>query len=85
MVLIPGTDTRGAATPEDALGGKVCALASRAYESDYPDTAAALERYRPEQLISFAARLDPGREGEDFADAARRLDQLPDEAFIRLG
>jgi hypothetical protein len=58
---------------------------SRAYERDYLDTAAALERYTPEQLISFAARLDPGLEGEDFADAARRLDQLPDEAFIRLG
>jgi hypothetical protein len=73
MVLISGT------------GGKVCALASQAYERDYLDTAAALERYTPEQLISFAARLDPGLEGEDFADAARRLDQLPDEAFIRLG
>ena len=60
-------------------------LASRAYERDYLGTAAALERYKPEQLISFAARLDTGPEGEDFAAAARRLDQLPDEAFIRLG
>jgi hypothetical protein len=45
---------------KDALGGKACALASRACERDYPSTAAALERYTPEQLISFAARLDPG-------------------------
>jgi hypothetical protein len=29
---------------EDVVGGKVCALASRAYERDYLDTAAALER-----------------------------------------
>src|SRR5262245_34972711 len=63
---------------EDALGGKVCALASRAYERDYLDTAAALERYTPQQLIGFAARLDPGLEGEEFADAARRLDQVAD-------
>ncbi|HKA96612.1 MAG TPA: hypothetical protein VKD66_10135 [Streptosporangiaceae bacterium] len=63
---------------EDALGGKVCALASRAYERDYLDTAAALERYTPQQFISFAVRLDPGLEGEDFADAARRLDQVAD-------
>ena len=56
------------AAPEDALGGKICALASRAYERDYLGTAAALERYTLERLISFAARLDPGLEGEDFAD-----------------
>jgi len=70
---------------EDAIGGKVCALASRAYERDYLDTAAALERYTPGQLISFARRLDPGLEGEDFADAAQRLDRTPDEAFTDLG
>lgn len=29
---------------EDVIGGKVCALASRGYERDYLDTAAALER-----------------------------------------
>jgi hypothetical protein len=41
---------------EDVLGGKVCALASRAYERDYVDTAAALERYTADQLIGFAKR-----------------------------
>src|SRR5262249_14104786 len=57
---------------EDAIGGKVCALASRAYERDYLDTAAALEHYTPQQLISFAERLHPGLGAENFADAARR-------------
>ena len=44
---------------EDVLGSKVCALASRVEPRDYVDTAAALERYRPAQLIGFARRLDP--------------------------
>jgi nucleotidyltransferase AbiEii toxin of type IV toxin-antitoxin system len=70
---------------EDAIGGKVCALASRAYERDFLDTAAALQRYTPAQLVSFAQRLDPGLEAEDFADAGRRLDRLPDQAFTDLG
>jgi hypothetical protein len=42
MVLNP-VPARGAATPEYALGGKVYALASRAYERDYLDTAASHE------------------------------------------
>jgi hypothetical protein len=70
---------------EDALGGKVAALASRSYERDYWDTSAALERYTPEQLIAFARRLDPGLQPEDFADAGRRLDRTADEAFADLG
>ena len=71
MVLIPGTGAWCGNTGERAPG-KVCALASWACERDYPGTAAALERYTPEQLISFTAQLDPGLEGEDFAGAARR-------------
>jgi len=70
---------------EDVIGGKVCALASRAYERDYLDTAAALERYSPADLIAFARRLDPGLEGQDFAEAAQRLDQMPDDAFSAYG
>jgi hypothetical protein len=71
---------------EDVVGGKVCALASRAYERDYVDTAAALERgYTVEQVIGFARALDPGLTGEDFADAGRRLDNIDDEAFARYG
>jgi Nucleotidyl transferase AbiEii toxin, Type IV TA system len=70
---------------EDALGGKVAALASRSYERDYWDTSIALERYTPAQLIGFARRLDPGLQAEDFADAGNRLDRMPDEAFADVG
>ena len=70
---------------EDVTGGKVCALASRAYPRDYADTAAALGHYGTEQLIGFARRLDPGLTSQDFADAGRRLDRMPDEAFAPFG
>ncbi len=69
---------------EDAIGGKVCALASRAEPRDYIDTAATLRRgYTPEQLIGFARRLDPGLTERDFADAGRQLDRMPDEVFAQ--
>ena len=58
---------------QDVLGSKVCALASRVEPRDYADTAAALERYRPAQLIGFAKRLDPGLTDRDFADAGLAL------------
>jgi hypothetical protein len=70
---------------EDVIGGKVCALASRSYERDYVDTAAALARYSVGQVIGFARRLDPGLDDRDFAEAGQRLDQMPDQAFISLG
>jgi hypothetical protein len=70
---------------EDAVGGKVCALASRVEPRDYADVAAALERYSPAQLISFARRLDPGLTGEDFAYAGLELDQIDDRAFAEIG
>jgi hypothetical protein len=70
---------------EDVVGGKVCALASRAVPRDYLDTAAALERYTVAELIGLARRLDPGLTGQDFADAARRLDQVDDGWFASLG
>jgi hypothetical protein len=71
---------------EDVIGGKVCALASRAYARDYVDAAAALARgYSIEQVIGFARALDPGLTAEDFADAGRRLDTMDDEAFARYG
>lgn len=66
---------------EDLAGWKVCALASRVEPRDYVDTAAALEHYTVDQLISFAKRLDPGLEDRDFVDAGRRLDQMPDQLF----
>jgi Nucleotidyl transferase AbiEii toxin, Type IV TA system len=69
---------------DDVVGGKVCALASRAVERDYVDTAAALGRgYSVEQLIGLARALDPGLTADDFADAGSRLDHLDDEAFAR--
>ncbi len=70
---------------EDVLGGKVCALASRAVPRDYLDTAAALERYTVAELTGFAKRLDPGLSDEEFADAGRRLDQVSDGWFASLG
>jgi predicted nucleotidyltransferase component of viral defense system len=70
---------------EDVLGSKVCALASRVEPRDYVDTAAALERYTPEQLIAFAKRLDPGLTDQEFADAGRQLSRIPDALFARYG
>jgi Nucleotidyl transferase AbiEii toxin, Type IV TA system len=70
---------------EDVVGGKVCALASRAEPRDYVDTAAALQRYSISQVIGFARRLDPGLTGRDFADAGRRLDRWPDRIFAPFG
>ena len=70
---------------EDVVGGKVCALASRAEPRDYVDTAAALERYTIDQVISFARQLDPGLTRRDFADAGRRLDKWGDGIFAPFG
>lgn len=70
---------------EDVLGGKVNALASRVEPRDYVDTANALERYRPAQLIGFGKRIDPGLRDEDYAEAGRRLDELSDRRFIAFG
>jgi hypothetical protein len=68
----------------DVIAGKVVALASRAAERDYIDTAAALGRgYDVAQLISLAQELDPGLEDQDFAEAGDRLDQMTDRAFAR--
>jgi len=70
---------------EDVIGGKVCALASRAEPRDYVDTAAALRRYSIEEIIGFARRLDPGLTDQDFADAGQRLDQWGDGVFAPFG
>jgi len=70
----------------DVIAGKVVALASRAAERDYIDTAAALARgYSITQLIALAQELDPGLEDQDFAEAGDRLDQMTDRAFARYG
>jgi hypothetical protein len=79
------TDLGPVLTLEDVIGGKICALAGRAYERDYLDTAAALKLYSPAELIDLARQLDPGLEGRDFAEAGQRLDQIPDSAFTVFG
>ena len=68
---------------EDVVGSKICALASRVEPRDYVDTAAVLERYTVDQLITFAKRLDPGLTDREFADAGRQLDRMPDGMFAR--
>ncbi len=70
---------------EDVVGGKVCALASRAEPRDYLDTAAAMKRYSIEQMIGFARRLDSGLTDRDFGDAGRRLDRWGDGVFVPFG
>jgi Nucleotidyl transferase AbiEii toxin, Type IV TA system len=70
---------------EDVVGGKVCALASRAEPRDYIDTAAALRHYSIQDAIRLARRLDPGLADRDFADAGRRLDGWGDPVFAPFG
>jgi hypothetical protein len=70
---------------QDVVGGKVCALASRAEPRDYIDTAAALRHYSVAEAIGLARRLDPGLEDSDFADAGRRLDHWGDGVFGSFG
>jgi hypothetical protein len=70
---------------EDVIGGKVCALASRIEPRDYVDTAAALGRYRIDEVIAFARRLDPGLDRRDFADAGRQLDRWSAAVFAEYG
>jgi hypothetical protein len=70
---------------EDAVGGKVSALASRAEPRDYADVAAALDRYSMAELIGLARRLDPALTGEDFAHAGLRLDRMDDRTFTEIG
>ncbi len=69
---------------DDVVAGKIAALASRAAERDYIDTAAAIDcGYSVSKLITLARDLDPGLEDRDFAEAGDRLDRLEDEAFAR--
>jgi hypothetical protein len=70
---------------EDAVGGKVSALASRAEPRDYANVAAALDRYSMDWLIGLARRLDPGLTGEDLAYAGSHLDRMDDRVFAEIG
>ena len=65
---------------DDAIGGKVAALATRAAERDYLDVAAALARgYSVAQLTALALAA------EDFAKRRPRLDRLHDDRFAPYG
>lgn len=70
---------------EDLAGWKTVALMSRAEPRDYIDTAATLEHYTIDQLISLARRLDSGLDDRDVAQAGRQLDRMPDQVFLRYG
>ena len=71
---------------DDLVAGKTIALASRAAERDYIDTAAALGRgYSVGRVIGLAKDLDPGLDDRDFAEAGDRLDRLDDKVFARYG
>jgi hypothetical protein len=71
---------------EDLLASKVCALGARGEVRDYVDVAAALRRgYDRPRLIAMANENDRGLTAEDFAVAMRRLDALPDAAFVPYG
>jgi hypothetical protein len=70
---------------EDALGGKVAAMAARAEPRDFLDVAAALSRYSVDQLLGFARKVDQGLTDRDYADAGRLLDEMDDEVFASFG
>jgi hypothetical protein len=70
---------------EDVIGGKACALASRAEPRDYIDITATLNTYTVSEIINFARRLDPGLEDRDFSDAGNRLDRWGDHIFAAYG
>lgn len=79
------TDLGPVLHPEDAAGQKVCDLARGGRIRDYAFTADLLDHYSPAELIGFARSLDPSLDRQDFANLARRLDQLPEIAFTFHG
>jgi Nucleotidyl transferase AbiEii toxin, Type IV TA system len=70
--------------PDDLVGSKVAAMATRAEPRDYADVAAALATYDRDQLVALAHRADPDLADEEFADAMQRLDHLDETVFTRL-
>jgi hypothetical protein len=60
--------------PDDLLGSKVAAMATRAEARDYADVAAALATYNREQLVALARRADPDLADEELAEAMQALD-----------
>jgi hypothetical protein len=70
--------------PDDLVGSKVAALATRQEARDYADVAAALAVYGREELMGLARRADPDLADAEFAEAMQRLDVLDDAVFTRL-
>lgn len=70
--------------PDDLVGSKVAAMATRAEPRDYADVAAALGSYSREELVALAHRADPDLADAEFADAMQLLDHLDDAVFTRL-
>lgn len=66
---------------KDVIGTKVAAMATRAEPRDFVDVAAALQRYNREQVLNLALRADPALTDEDFTEAMRFLDRVPDRIF----
>jgi hypothetical protein len=67
--------------PDDLVGSKVAAMATRAALRDYSDVAAAQAAYSREELVALAHRADPDLGDDELADAMQRLDMLDDAAF----
>lgn len=70
---------------DDLAASKVAALVSRRELRDYIDVAAALDRYRLDELLDLAHRHDPGLEPDDIAEVGHHLDRLDDRLFARYG
>jgi hypothetical protein len=60
--------------PDDLLGSKVAAMATRAEARDYADVAAAMATYDREHLVALAHRADPDLADEELAEAMQALD-----------
>jgi predicted nucleotidyltransferase component of viral defense system len=66
---------------DDVAASKVVAMATRAEPRDLIDVAALMSHYSPERLVSMAREREPSLEDEEFAEALRFLDSLPDDVF----
>ncbi|MDQ2875504.1 MAG: nucleotidyl transferase AbiEii/AbiGii toxin family protein [Actinomycetota bacterium] len=60
--------------PDDLVGSKVAAMATRAEPRDYADVASALRTYGREHLVELARRADPDLADEELAEAMQALD-----------
>ena len=69
---------------EDAVGGKVCALASRVEPRDYADVAAALETLQPGPADRLCPAAGSGPDRRGFRLRRGALDQM-DDAFTPVG